>query len=126
MCFLLFEASRGVIHSQQDGCVEAYVVNCMRNVESDTLSPPESYTLPWHSHRKRYPLLFGCAPKTLTTRPAAAVWWAKEDNYLGRGRLGAELVLGALLALDGSREAVAIHGLERAVDEVSARPLLVR
>mmetsp|Transcript_82936 Transcript_82936/g.222482 ORF Transcript_82936/g.222482 Transcript_82936/m.222482 type:complete len:618 (-) Transcript_82936:32-1885(-) len=37
----------------------------------------------------------------------------------------AELVLSALLALDGSAEAVAVHGGEGTVDEVGARPALV-
>mmetsp|Transcript_70195 Transcript_70195/g.106202 ORF Transcript_70195/g.106202 Transcript_70195/m.106202 type:complete len:552 (-) Transcript_70195:293-1948(-) len=59
----------------------------------------------------------------------------RSSSLLGRGssldsdallRAGAELVLGALLALDGGGEAVAVHGLEGAVDEVRARPLLVR
>jgi hypothetical protein len=36
-----------------------------------------------------------------------------------------ELVLGALLALDGRRKADAVHRLERLVNEVRARPLLV-
>ena len=37
-----------------------------------------------------------------------------------------KLVFGALLALDSRREADTVHRLERLVNEVRARPLLVR